>query len=659
MADRTPQIVVDSEKTDNRNEEKQHHSKEKKHKGTGAKIKSFFNKIKENAKKFAEEGIIYESRPRRLSDGSEEVTLIVAPWGKQKRRFSVGDDIDSHPPPKDVIAPTAATLRRIALWKKKGAFEAIDKYAFETPEAYAKNVTLLTNYLMAGVPTNSNSTQITTISNSNNNSNVNDANSESSSDISITPFLKVRAIFSWIARHISYDVDLFESGGTTDASPQKVLNTRKAVCEGYANLFRAMALEAGFTCWKIGGQVTGSSFISGMDSSDSDTAHAWNALQIHGQYYLVDATWGAGYVKNHKFIQSFCPYFFLTPPEELIYTHFPDWPQWQLLETPISKQQFAELPYLLSYFFERGLKMRSRRKGKLGVVEVGDTIILTLSAPKNVLFVADLFEISHRNENQIESPKKNEYKQFVFIQLSTDSREREHLDEDEEVFEFRIRPPHYGKFRVEIYTKLRENPKNSYDLTIEYFLECAERPSSPRPNDNVNTKTSVSSNSNAFRLTVNEPKGTSQSSDSGFVSSVPPPRGPNTETNAVISTTRSHSLQYTQEMSLSPTPRRRDGRAIPFPKQYGNFQEMGHTLIWPLDGDLERNINYRFVVAKGKAIKMDLVVNGSKKQFLPMKLIQNHFEIEYVVREGPIQICAQYDPKRTDWAVLLEYTVSD
>jgi hypothetical protein len=140
------------------------------------------------------------------------VTLIVAPWGKQKRRFSVGDDIDSHPPPKDVIAPTAATLRRIALWKKKGAFEAIDKYAFETPEAYAKNVTLLTNYLMAGVPTNSNSTQITTISNSNNNSNVNDANSESSSDISITPFLKVRAIFSWIARHISYDVDLFESG---------------------------------------------------------------------------------------------------------------------------------------------------------------------------------------------------------------------------------------------------------------------------------------------------------------------------------------------------------------------------------------------------------------------------------------------------------------
>jgi hypothetical protein len=34
--------------------------------------------------------------------------------------------------------------------------------------------------------------------------------------------------------------------------------------------------------------------------------------------YLVDSTWGAGYVRNHKFVRSFCPYFFLTPPQEVL-----------------------------------------------------------------------------------------------------------------------------------------------------------------------------------------------------------------------------------------------------------------------------------------------------------------------------------------------------
>jgi hypothetical protein len=42
--------------------------------------------------------------------------------------------------------------------------------------------------------------------------------------------------------------------------------------------------------------------------------------------------------------------------------------------------------------------------------------------------------------------------------------------------------------------------------------------------------------------------------------------------------------------------------------------------------------NISFVVAKGKALKMDLVINSQKKQFLPMKLVHDHFELEHVVK---------------------------
>jgi hypothetical protein len=67
---------------------------------------------------------------------------------------------------------------------------------------------------MAGVPSEKN-TQ-TTMSTNNNNHNIQQNTNNETSDQqlqhSITPFLKVRAIFSWIASHIAYDIELFESG---------------------------------------------------------------------------------------------------------------------------------------------------------------------------------------------------------------------------------------------------------------------------------------------------------------------------------------------------------------------------------------------------------------------------------------------------------------
>ena len=50
-------------------------------------------------------------------------------------------------------------------------------------------------------------------------------------------------------------------------------------------------------------------------------SHAWNAVFVFGHWRLIDCTWGAGVdAQGYKEIEE---HFFLTDPDEMIFTHFP------------------------------------------------------------------------------------------------------------------------------------------------------------------------------------------------------------------------------------------------------------------------------------------------------------------------------------------------
>lgn len=49
-------------------------------------------------------------------------------------------------------------------------------------------------------------------------------------------------------------------------------------------------------------------------------------------------------------------FYFITDPEDHIYQHYPDDPAWQLLEVPITMEEFLDLPVVKSPFFNAGLK---------------------------------------------------------------------------------------------------------------------------------------------------------------------------------------------------------------------------------------------------------------------------------------------------------------
>jgi transglutaminase-like putative cysteine protease len=62
------------------------------------------------------------------------------------------------------------------------------------------------------------------------------------------PAEKTRIIHDWEALNISYDFSAFFSGQIPPQDAGSVLESRKAVCEGYSNLFKAMCGRAGVAC---------------------------------------------------------------------------------------------------------------------------------------------------------------------------------------------------------------------------------------------------------------------------------------------------------------------------------------------------------------------------------------------------------------------------
>lgn len=167
---------------------------------------------------------------------------------------------------------------------------------------------------------------------------------------------KARLIFTWVATHVWYDDNGYNTGNYAGTSPAEVFRNRVSVCQGYSELFAALCNMAGIEAVTITGYSKGVSYRPG--SSFSDTNHAWNAANIDGQWRLFDVTWASGYGRgvNGRLVtvHEFNDYWFNVNPNEAIFSHLPEDDRWQLNNPKITKYQFERLPYILSQYFKLG-----------------------------------------------------------------------------------------------------------------------------------------------------------------------------------------------------------------------------------------------------------------------------------------------------------------
>ena len=150
---------------------------------------------------------------------------------------------------------------------------------------------------------------------------------------------KVRSFYSWIIHRIEYDKSANKKGiRRINRSNQDILRRGKAICLGYANLFREMCTLQQIPCEVIVGypKQNGQADLSSAD-------HAWSAVLIAGQWYLLDLTWAKANKKQNKED-------FLSSPEAFIQSHLPLQPMWQLLPCPLPRAVFQkEAIYIESY----------------------------------------------------------------------------------------------------------------------------------------------------------------------------------------------------------------------------------------------------------------------------------------------------------------------
>ena len=147
-------------------------------------------------------------------------------------------------------------------------------------------------------------------------------------------FDKAKLIYLWVAEHIDYDVVGLRTFRLPDGSPEVTLKRKKAICDGYARLFKAMAVYLGLDADLVSGYSK--NHKKAKVSKESD--HSWNIVRINNRNILIDATWGAGNTYGDKFIDNTNYYYFDTDPYEFVFTHVPELEKHQFLR--ISDQLF-------------------------------------------------------------------------------------------------------------------------------------------------------------------------------------------------------------------------------------------------------------------------------------------------------------------------------
>lgn len=199
---------------------------------------------------------------------------------------------------------------------------------------------------------------------------------------------KTRVIYRWMAENIAYDTQGLFSGQVGDNSADAVLRSRRSVCAGYADLFTALARAMGLEAVAISGYAKGYGYAVGETVGDGAANHAWNAVKCDGQWRLLDPTWGAGHLNAQRdYVRQVNEHYFLTPPGELIYDHFPADPRWQLLDPPVTRETFLGFARLRPAFFLNGLQLDSHPNG---LIAVHDRLRLTLRAAPGVAVTADV-----------------------------------------------------------------------------------------------------------------------------------------------------------------------------------------------------------------------------------------------------------------------------
>jgi len=149
---------------------------------------------------------------------------------------------------------------------------------------------------------------------------------------------KARAIFIWIAKNIEYNFDsMFDNSiyETPTEVSERILSSRVGVCLQYAYLFNEIANMTGIKSFVVQGYTKQHGVVDVLP-------HIWCVAYIDSAWCMIDPTWGSGFVSRGRYVKQVNFYYFMTKPEDMIRSHMPFDPLWQLLHHPVTNREFYQ-----------------------------------------------------------------------------------------------------------------------------------------------------------------------------------------------------------------------------------------------------------------------------------------------------------------------------
>lgn len=192
------------------------------------------------------------------------------------------------------------------------------------------------------------------------------------------PFERVKALHDWVVTRLRYDSASL-TGVRKPQDAQSVFLSRTGVCEGYARLL----VELGQTSGDRFVYVTGE--VREEHGQLAPIGHAWNAVEVKGAWYLVDATWDDP-VMNDGSDNYHTDYLFI-PPDLAALNHFPDEPRWQLKAQALSRAEFLRQPLASPGLAREHLELKSPSRA---VVQVDENFELVLGNPARVFVMVQV-----------------------------------------------------------------------------------------------------------------------------------------------------------------------------------------------------------------------------------------------------------------------------
>ena len=249
--------------------------------------------------------------------------------------------------------------------------------------------------------------------------------------------------------------------------------------------------RAHIPCVIIHGLTKNITYDAGAKVTGTKNKGTWNAVHVDGNWRLVHPLWGSraapGYAtgrwglvtdstlvpdNNDPWTTESAPitneFYFLTDPAKFVTKCFPDHQVWQLLESPISRPEFEDMPFFQPAYYDLKLEEENHQSCVVHT-ENGVCELVFAFPPEREKRYSFSFKLHARREHDVEG----EYDLQPLHRYCYSYR-----FENKQYFHFRF--PYNGVFKLDIYCK---NDKRALlsDWVAEYKIICTDTNANVKP----------------------------------------------------------------------------------------------------------------------------------------------------------------------------------